>query len=561
MIDLSKFKKVASDKHTTTMRHDDGHELKVVHSVLSPKLRKGIERLPMAEGGEVKDKKAAPPPPPPPSPVDQYEAKKVQDSFNKSLGFADGGDVGDSQEMYYPSEGEPYLRPKGGAKQIKPNFDLPEMGIPQQSPGAQLGQTGLPVSEEIKQEGSMGPAAGEAMVSGLQSLVNQTPQAPAQPPEEEHTGLSVLSGVPKEDALLSKIDQATKPNPDMTGQMQQAAQQNIDQNQKIAQDFRMNKSRIDAEHQALVHDIMNNHISMADYWKQNDKGAAALGALLGGMGSGLTHMANPVPNMIANSQENFLKAEMANMDNPKSLLSAVQAQYGDNKDAADVMRIISNEALGAHMQKVMAPLNSATAQANAAQVQMQLIQNTEALKQQIAMRQALSSGPSNNLDPAKKILLMQRSGMMSDKQYEQSNKELGEAQGAEHLRSNLHDSYEDLNNKLLGGTFSPSDRESAINAFAGQLAKLSDGRFNFQDAQAKINAILPGKFESSETRANKLKRLDAMIDGLKSTPTLDGLGVSVPQSGTVSVISPDGQVGTVPRSNLQKALSAGYKRN
>lgn len=52
--DLSRFKKVASDKHSTTLKHDDGHTIKLAHAPLSPKMRGELHALPMANGGEVK---------------------------------------------------------------------------------------------------------------------------------------------------------------------------------------------------------------------------------------------------------------------------------------------------------------------------------------------------------------------------------------------------------------------------------------------------------------------------------------------------------------------------
>lgn len=56
-LDLSKFSKVSSDKHTTTLKHDKGHTIKLAHGALEPKLRKQLESLPMADGGKVTDKK------------------------------------------------------------------------------------------------------------------------------------------------------------------------------------------------------------------------------------------------------------------------------------------------------------------------------------------------------------------------------------------------------------------------------------------------------------------------------------------------------------------------
>lgn len=71
-LDLSKFKRVSSDKHTTTLRHDSGHEVKIAHSALSPKLRGNLAALP------------------------EHEAKGDKPSANRSkqqVMMADGGGI------------------------------------------------------------------------------------------------------------------------------------------------------------------------------------------------------------------------------------------------------------------------------------------------------------------------------------------------------------------------------------------------------------------------------------------------------------------------------------
>jgi hypothetical protein len=52
--DLAKFKKISSDDRSTTMRHVNGHEVKIVHSALSSKMRDQIEALPMHDQAPVK---------------------------------------------------------------------------------------------------------------------------------------------------------------------------------------------------------------------------------------------------------------------------------------------------------------------------------------------------------------------------------------------------------------------------------------------------------------------------------------------------------------------------
>lgn len=56
-MDLSRFQKVSSDQNTTTLRHKNGHEIKIAHSGLTPKMQEHINTLPayMADGGEPMD--------------------------------------------------------------------------------------------------------------------------------------------------------------------------------------------------------------------------------------------------------------------------------------------------------------------------------------------------------------------------------------------------------------------------------------------------------------------------------------------------------------------------
>jgi hypothetical protein len=53
MLDFSKFKKVSEDDKTVTMRHDKGHEMRILLKSLKPIEREQIKRIKMADGGKV----------------------------------------------------------------------------------------------------------------------------------------------------------------------------------------------------------------------------------------------------------------------------------------------------------------------------------------------------------------------------------------------------------------------------------------------------------------------------------------------------------------------------
>ena len=52
-LDLSKFKKTAEDKHTTTLESPEGHAITVMHTKLPALAREQLKRLKMSEGGSV----------------------------------------------------------------------------------------------------------------------------------------------------------------------------------------------------------------------------------------------------------------------------------------------------------------------------------------------------------------------------------------------------------------------------------------------------------------------------------------------------------------------------
>ena len=47
-LDLNQFKKIKMDKHSTTLKHKSGHEIKVVHSALKPELQAALHKMPTA---------------------------------------------------------------------------------------------------------------------------------------------------------------------------------------------------------------------------------------------------------------------------------------------------------------------------------------------------------------------------------------------------------------------------------------------------------------------------------------------------------------------------------
>lgn len=94
-LDPKKFKHVKSDKHTTTLRHADGHELTIAHSAVTPSMQKALSAL----GGSAETAQ---------TPLQADEAHDQK--------YADGGEV---DEYGYPIK-KPQDHPRLDAIQPKP---------------------------------------------------------------------------------------------------------------------------------------------------------------------------------------------------------------------------------------------------------------------------------------------------------------------------------------------------------------------------------------------------------------------------------------------------------
>lgn len=65
-LDLSRFKRIATDEKTSTLRHSKGHEIKIAHSGLSDKMRDHLNAMPIhaADGADIKNIEDETPDPP-----------------------------------------------------------------------------------------------------------------------------------------------------------------------------------------------------------------------------------------------------------------------------------------------------------------------------------------------------------------------------------------------------------------------------------------------------------------------------------------------------------------
>lgn len=135
MLNFNKFQKIAEDDKTVTMRHEKGHEMRILLKQLRPIEREQIKRLKMADGGEV----------------DKPEESSTPDSSVASPDKSITINVGQ------PAQQAPLAQPEKVPPAVAPNFNPP-----QSVPVAQ--NTGNPTNAALTQSRALelGQQAGNA---------------------------------------------------------------------------------------------------------------------------------------------------------------------------------------------------------------------------------------------------------------------------------------------------------------------------------------------------------------------------------------------------------------
>lgn len=262
-LDLSKLKKISSDKNTTTFSHGDGHEVKIVHSKLSPKFREEIEKLPihgkqvhkMAEGGE-----------PAPQPTENQDSDNSQDSKPVNINI-NTQPQGAQAPMATPAEYVPGVSPPGPVATTGNNMSNPIPEAP--APAAPVAQDGAsqPASPtEPQGQGDSSPNIGP----------NEGPQQPQVP----------------DDVKQHLLQEDSKWQQDL-------------QNQHITPE--------------TYSDLFNKKGTLG-------KIGAVFGLMMSGAGSGLSHQPNALLAMMNQEIQNDLEAQKSSKSNAQNFLRINQQQ-------------------------------------------------------------------------------------------------------------------------------------------------------------------------------------------------------------------------------------------
>lgn len=349
-LDLSKFKKTGSDKDCTTLRHKDGHEIKIAHHKLSAKMRGELESLrsdepqKMSGGGPVQ------------GPCMNENCKSyghVHPNCKCYGGFAKGG-----MAKNYCAEGKPHVDGcqyfAGGGQAMMSSGD--EQASNDQAQADDLSKKGVNITVNAAPQPS--PSQEDAYKGHYAD--NTVPIGPAPPqaavaPPMNNTPMPGIGTAmpPKDNSPVPGIGQAMAPDEQaaLAAQTQppQAAEQAPTAPAGNTVAPKEEESELEAPKDKLAQtmleqadlykqDLYNGHISPKTYGdlfyhttdkdgKTVDRGTLSkigtlFGLLAGGIGSGLTHQPSAFVEMMNKEIDNDLKAQSQSKTNALNFYNA-----------------------------------------------------------------------------------------------------------------------------------------------------------------------------------------------------------------------------------------------
>lgn len=408
----------------------------------------------------------------------------------------------------------------GAVEDTEPSFlDKAESFGRKVAPAA-LGTIAGPLAQSVADDYLNPPAAPDATVTNPQI---------AAPPQQQADPMAA-SAQPMKGVVNQQIAgiQHMADAVGAQGKQELSAGQELEaKSMDLSQKYTQNLQGLDQERQAIMHDIGAGHIDPDHYVNSMSTGSkvgTAIGLILGGFAPQGTK--NPAMEYLQKQIDNDMMAQKADLGRKENLLSANLRQYGNLHDAMSMTKVIQNEIYASKIAQAAASAKSPMAQAAAEQAKAQVLAPNAQLMQEVAQRQTAIQGVKAGVLDASQAI----PHLVPKEEQSKAFDDLGKVQAMNQLHEAMAKSAQHLRAKFMNGALSPNDTESAKQAFAGTVQKLSEGRYNYEAAQAIVNSLLPQTFDKGETSGNKDERMDQFFSALKGEheQRLKSYGVPVP---------------------------------
>ncbi len=382
-LNLSTFRKIASDKKTTTLQHADGHQIKIMHGKLPALQRKALEKLPthdlsgkepqkMAEGGEAdKAPEAAPA-------QDAAPTQETSQGVPEALAPNDPNDAAQSptpimdaaqekmpaqspEQKYQSNVDQEYRALKFAAPTIadsqlrqqaehnvldtmKASQDANKVVANKQQADQELlnqkrASVGLPPAGPALTASSMQPVQGQAGGASAQgpdvaantAAADKALSSPFDRASLEHGYNTQQGGIYGEAKAMGDVSERQVPIEQQEQQKQQAI---LDQTNKTKHDMAaLADETLDAYKKQ---EIKPNH-----YLESMDtphRVSNAIGLLLGGFSTPFTGQANPAMTFLNSQIERDIDAQKSNRNGKLNIYNAYMSKFHDADVAYNMAR-------------------------------------------------------------------------------------------------------------------------------------------------------------------------------------------------------------------------------
>jgi hypothetical protein len=522
-LNLSKMKKIAGDKKSSTFLHNDGHQIIIAHSALPALQRKQVEKLPIhiqkfALGGvgisdgpgnpdalreaalrsQMSNQLSQPSPndspdspPLTPDQANQLASRRAQAQINQEPVDANNNlnqqdsmqaeqdriqrDAGAQvPDKYFPSANAP-------TSDNSPSKDLPNMGAPVQPVAS--GSSSSP-SSSLDVMGAYDQ--GQRSIDEQQRIESAKSQANAK-----------IQG----DDVQARQDLLT----------------GLQQNQKDFTDHQ----------QKFMQDYMNNHIDPNHYQENmgtSQKVATAVGLLFGGFSQGISGGSNPAADWLNKQIDRDIDAQRSRMDQQKTLLGANENLFHDQVLVNNATRVNMNDIYDHQIQLAASKLGTPQAQATADAMHSKFALENANLINQNALRATVLHSAGANGGQGLDAIDLAHAGLMNPEQAAKEQSSINAQKTAVDGARNIFKRYdqEQTTGNLLNGE--SSRRVNAINAELTNLIMSVDAskRLTPESAKLEVKPFWVNTTDDNSVRQNKLQGVLNLIKNHSegSTPNM-----------------------------------------
>lgn len=561
-LDISHFKKVHEDHNSATLRHEDGHEIKVSKSSLSPAMKAKLARLPahLVDGGQVYDPNA-----------DIMErmnqpatSRPTKDWGEYFTAMKQIQDAKDAERLGVPPQAQPEMQKEANRAPAGIGSDIGN--ALRSSIGDALGAAGTvlkPVYNEVRDFGQslagVTPAnaaepdpglAGRAAPSasavekggpsfGNASLMGGAMRAPSASGIELQGKQVAPTGAPGSNiaADFNQVARGARNEANALGAEGRAEAMAADRVTKSLDDLMADHQKryaaLNDEVNNTVKDIQNSKIKADNYMESKSTGskvATAIGLILGGMGGGLLRQENPALKFLNNNIDRDIDAQKQNLDKKNTVLSAYLHQTKDLTEATAMTKAFYLEKYSNDIRKAAALSKDPMAQARADQTIGKLNFEKHQILNGIAEKQTKMDFVRNsggNLDPAQ---LVQHT--VPEKHQAQVFKEIGAAQNTKRMAKEILHHFDEgaKENTVLktgGGLLRTPPSVLAFHQSLGPTFADLEGSVAQGTIQNVKENMTPRPGDLDSTIKTKRAALIGYLQSKAAAPTAKGYGIDL----------------------------------